>query len=225
MFRLWMGSWMEISGISCCIFLAIFLSMLLSFELVGICKDINILKFNFPIFRYLIWKWKEGDVVKFYGQWRKCKDKISFPTHWGVGRMPVPPPSDLLATINLFEQQIKAEPITFYSTCPPPPPGATAGPPTAQMTTTTSQHIRPDTITVVSNAQQQQQQNQQPQHQQQSVITTIDTKNNLIHPQIILVGFFFYVCSSDLLLNSDSFLNLRLVGCNLPRSLGAWYIL
>lgn len=32
--------------------------------------------------------------------------------------MPVPPPSDLLATISMFEQ-IKAEPIGFYSACPP----------------------------------------------------------------------------------------------------------
>ncbi|XP_055711260.1 zinc finger protein 70-like isoform X10 [Phlebotomus papatasi] len=35
--------------------------------------------------------------------------------------MPVPPTSDLLATITMFEQQIKAEPMGFYSTCPPPP--------------------------------------------------------------------------------------------------------
>lgn len=32
--------------------------------------------------------------------------------------MPVPPPSDLLATISMFEQ-IKSEPIGFYSACPP----------------------------------------------------------------------------------------------------------
>lgn len=36
--------------------------------------------------------------------------------------MPVPPSSDLLATISMFEQQIKSEPMGFYSTCPPPPP-------------------------------------------------------------------------------------------------------
>lgn len=33
--------------------------------------------------------------------------------------MPVPPTTDLLATISMFEQ-IKAEPIGFYSACPPP---------------------------------------------------------------------------------------------------------
>lgn len=33
--------------------------------------------------------------------------------------MPVPPTTDLLATISMFEQ-IKAEPIGFYSPCPPP---------------------------------------------------------------------------------------------------------
>lgn len=52
--------------------------------------------------------------------------KISFPAHWGVGRMPVPPNTDLLATISMFEQ-IKAEPIGFYSACPPPPPPGMVG--------------------------------------------------------------------------------------------------
>lgn len=33
--------------------------------------------------------------------------------------MPVPPTTDLLATISMFEQ-IKSEPMGFYSTCPPP---------------------------------------------------------------------------------------------------------
>lgn len=44
---------------------------------------------------------------------------ISFPAHWGVGvggvargvGVPVPPPTDLLATISMFEQQIKSEPM------------------------------------------------------------------------------------------------------------------
>ncbi|GBP16744.1 hypothetical protein EVAR_13361_1 [Eumeta japonica] len=47
-------------------------------------------------------------------------------THWGVGvggvargvGVPVPPPGDLLATISMFEQQIKAEPMSFYSSHP-----------------------------------------------------------------------------------------------------------
>lgn len=42
----------------------------------------------------------------------------------GVG-VPVPPPGDLLATISMFEQQIKAEPMSFYSH----PHHAHSGPP------------------------------------------------------------------------------------------------
>ncbi|KPJ18760.1 hypothetical protein RR48_10704, partial [Papilio machaon] len=42
----------------------------------------------------------------------------------GVG-VPVPPPSDLLATISMFEQQIKAEPMSFYT-----PHSHHSGPPT-----------------------------------------------------------------------------------------------
>lgn len=51
--------------------------------------------------------------------WGSIKTAISFPAHWGVGvggmargvGVPVPPPGDLLATISMFEQQIKAEPM------------------------------------------------------------------------------------------------------------------
>ncbi|KOB71323.1 Zinc finger protein [Operophtera brumata] len=44
----------------------------------------------------------------------------------GVG-VPVPPPGDLLATISMFEQQIKAEPMSFYH---PHVTHVHAGPPT-----------------------------------------------------------------------------------------------
>lgn len=51
--------------------------------------------------------------------WGSINTAISFPAHWGVGvggmargvGVPVPPPGDLLATISMFEQQIKAEPM------------------------------------------------------------------------------------------------------------------
>lgn len=69
--------------------------------------------------------------------------------------MPVPPPSDLLATISMFEQ-IKAEPIGFYSACPP---------------TQSSQSMSSRSGTSGDSSQQQQQ-------QQQSVITSSNNEDN-----------------------------------------------
>lgn len=96
--------------------------------------------------------------------------------------MPVPPTSDLLATISMFEQQIKSEPMSFYSACPPPPQMAQQMQARADNTT---QQPQPQQHS--QHQQQPQQQQQQPQHQQQSVIAMIDNKSNVIHPQILIV--------------------------------------
>lgn len=85
--------------------------------------------------------------------------------------MPVPPlTSDMLATISMFEN-VKVEPMSFYSTCPPPTLA------NAQINTQDQQ----------TNVLQQQQQQHNPQNQQQrndnthhsTVITTNDDKDNM----------------------------------------------
>ncbi|XP_055681452.1 zinc finger protein ZFP2-like isoform X17 [Lutzomyia longipalpis] len=72
--------------------------------------------------------------------------------------MPVPPTSDLLATITMFEQQIKSEPMGFYSTCPPPP----------QM----GQPLPPRSVE---------------QANEQTVISLQDDKDNSMQPQSLIV--------------------------------------
>jgi hypothetical protein len=73
--------------------------------------------------------------------------------------MPVPQTSDLLATISMFEQ-IKAEPMGFYSACPPP---------TAQMVGVQAP-LPPRS-----------------ENSQQSVITSNDDKDNTMQAQSLIV--------------------------------------
>lgn len=106
----------------------------------------------------------------FYGgQDIKKNFAISFPAHWGVGRMPVvPPTSDLLATISMFEQQIKSEPMGFYTACQPPLP--------PQMASLPSRSVENSTGDSGGSNQQ-----QPPQQQQQTVIKLyVCISNNLL---------------------------------------------
>lgn len=107
------------------------------------------------------------------GHWNLIK--ISFPTHWGVGRpggMPVPPlTSDMLATISMFEN-VKVEPMSFYS-CPPPTLATTQITTQDQQNALLQQQTHPQ-----QNNQQARNENTQQQHHS-TVITANNDKDNM----------------------------------------------